>query len=103
MIKLLTPRELSDLLNCKLSTVYAWAKAGEVPARKINGLVRFDPVEIDQWIEKSRLVPVTAKRNTSDIQRPIGKSDIDRIIQASIGAARRSNGKRKMNGTTEKT
>ncbi len=102
MVKLLTPRELADLLNCKLSTVYAWAKAGDVPARKINGLVRFNPVEIDQWIEESRLQPVTAKKNTNNIQRPVSKSDIDRIIQASIGATRKFRSKGNKNGTSEK-
>jgi excisionase family DNA binding protein len=39
---LLTVKEVAELINCKPSTVYAWAKRGEIPSFKLNGLLRFE-------------------------------------------------------------
>ena len=47
---LLTIKELAEQLRIKPSTLYAWAAQGKIPCRKIHGLVRFDPIEIDRWL-----------------------------------------------------
>ena len=47
---LLTVKELSAQLQIKASTLYVWAAQGKIPCRKIHGLVRFDPTEIDRWL-----------------------------------------------------
>jgi excisionase family DNA binding protein len=47
---LLTVTALSQWLQIKPSTLYAWASHGKIPCRKIHGLVRFDPTEIDRWL-----------------------------------------------------
>ena len=47
---LLTIKELSKQLQIKPSTLYAWVAQQKIPYRKIHGLVRFDPTEIDRWI-----------------------------------------------------
>ena len=47
---LLTVNALSRQLQIKPSTLYAWASQGKIPCRKIHGLVRFDPAEIDRWL-----------------------------------------------------
>jgi excisionase family DNA binding protein len=47
---LLTVNTLSQRLQIKPSTLYAWASQGKIPCRKIHGLVRFDPTEIDRWL-----------------------------------------------------
>ena len=47
---LLTVKTLSQRLQIKPSTLYAWASQGKIPYRKIHGLVRFDPREIDRWL-----------------------------------------------------
>ena len=47
---LLTVKALSQRLQIKPSTLYAWASQGKIPCRKIHGLVRFDPTEIDRWL-----------------------------------------------------
>ena len=46
----LTVNALSQRLQIKPSTLYAWASQGKIPCRKIHGLVRFDPTEIDRWL-----------------------------------------------------
>jgi excisionase family DNA binding protein len=47
---LLTVKALSQRLQINPSTLYAWAAQGKIPCRKIHGLVRFDPTEIDRWL-----------------------------------------------------
>ena len=47
---LLTVKELSGQLQIKPSTLYAWVAQHKIPYRKIHGLVRFDPTEIERWI-----------------------------------------------------
>ena len=43
-------KNLSQRLQIKPSTLYAWVSHGKIPCRKIHGLVRFDPIEIDRWL-----------------------------------------------------
>ena len=47
---LLTVKALSQRLQITPSTLYAWANQGKIPSRKIHGLVRFDPTDIDRWL-----------------------------------------------------
>ncbi len=57
-MKLLTAKEVAEILGCSEKTIYSWAETGctEIPAIKIgNGrksLLRFDPDEIHQWLER---------------------------------------------------
>lgn len=73
---MLTIKDLSARLNIKQSTLYAWAKHGKIPCRRIYGLIRFDPEEIDRWlISLQPSLPAPAPR------RKAGPSqDLDRLI-----------------------
>ena len=42
MDSLLTANQVAELLNCKPSTIYAWANSGKIPSFKLNGLVLFN-------------------------------------------------------------
>jgi excisionase family DNA binding protein len=44
-------KELSQYLNIKPSTLYAWVAQGKIPHVKINRLIRFQKEEIDAWVE----------------------------------------------------
>ena len=55
--RLLSPKELSLMLNVDITTVYGWTSAHLIPYFKIGRLPRFDPSEIDKWL-KERKVPV---------------------------------------------
>lgn len=48
--KLLTVRELSDVLNVKEKTLYQWAELGQIPCIKLNGCLRFDLEDVRAWI-----------------------------------------------------
>jgi excisionase family DNA binding protein len=74
---LLTVNALSHRLQIKPSTLYAWASQGKIPCRKIHGLVRFDPTEIDRWLvsfSPPQSVPPQIGTRRSD------HADLDRLI-----------------------
>lgn len=77
---LLTVNALSQRLQIKPSTLYAWASHGKIPCRKIHGLVRFDPTEIDRWLAsfsppQSASVQIgKGKGDTSDLDQLIARA-----------------------------
>ncbi|MFZ5998034.1 MAG: helix-turn-helix domain-containing protein [Nitrospirota bacterium] len=54
MEKLLTIKEVSDLLAVKPKTLYSWAEQKLIPALKLNGSVRFEQAALKHWLEKQR-------------------------------------------------
>jgi excisionase family DNA binding protein len=50
-VKILTVKQVADLIQAKTSTVYAWAEQGMLPSFKINGLLRFDHDEVMEWLK----------------------------------------------------
>ena len=78
----------------KQSTLYSWVHSGSIPFHKLNGLVRFDMDEIENWVKTSRrdqggLSPI--------FKRPADK-DIDKIVKKALDDAKNnrynpSNGK----------
>lgn len=47
---LLTVKDLSQELQVNSSTLYAWAKQGKIPCKRLHRLVRFERSEIDTWL-----------------------------------------------------
>jgi excisionase family DNA binding protein len=47
----LTIKELSQWLNIKPSTLYAWVAQGKIPFYKIHGLIRFRLKAIVRWLK----------------------------------------------------
>src|SRR5262245_19045252 len=47
---------LAERLGIKRSTLYAWAEQGYIPHLKLGRLLRFDPDEIDIWLQAHRRV-----------------------------------------------
>jgi excisionase family DNA binding protein len=74
---LLTVKALSQRLQIKPSTLYAWASHGKIPCRKIHGLVRFDPTEIDRWL--SSFFPPKSEPPQIPTRRA-DHADLDRLI-----------------------
>lgn len=71
MSMLLTIHELSQYLNIKRSTLYAWVERGFIPHYKMNRLVRFKKEEIDAWLEELK--------ETSDPSESIAKDFLDSL------------------------
>ncbi len=53
--KLLDVRELSQRLGVKVKTVYCWVHARHIPYVKVGRLVKFDPLDISQWVESRKV------------------------------------------------
>jgi excisionase family DNA binding protein len=48
---LLTINDLAERLRIKPSTLYAWVTQGKIPHLKIHRLIRFEPEDIDRWVQ----------------------------------------------------
>lgn len=57
MEKLLTARQVSELLEVKISTVYDWVWRGVIPCVKLGRLVRFKKPEIFRWVDSHTIRP----------------------------------------------
>ena len=55
MEKLLTIKDLSELLRVSKSTIYQWTHAGFIPHYKIPKGVRFKVLEIEKWLHKRKI------------------------------------------------
>ena len=81
---------VSQRLHIKPSTFYVLANQGNIPCRKIHGLVRFDPTEIDHGPFRFRHLIARAKRavytSVHGETRPrsslIGKGERDGALEA---------------------
>lgn len=49
-MKLLSIKELSEIINVKASTLYQWAELRQIPCIKLNGALRFDLDDILKWV-----------------------------------------------------
>jgi excisionase family DNA binding protein len=56
--ELLLAHEVADWLRVGKSTVYAWANAGKLPCIRLNGILRFRPKDIQEWLEAHQ-VPIS--------------------------------------------
>ena len=52
MDKLLTPKQLSELLQIGLSTIYKWVHYGYVPFVKLGTSIRFKERKVEEWLDK---------------------------------------------------
>ena len=55
--RLLTARQVAELLGFSSATIVDWAEAGKVPAFKVGGRLRFRVSEVEAWLEGSRKGP----------------------------------------------
>ena len=61
--RLLSARELADLLGFSAATVVDWAEAGKLPGFKIGGRLRFRLSEVEDWLEGCRVGRDVAPRD----------------------------------------
>ncbi len=53
-MKLVGVKEISELLSVKPKTLYQWAELNQIPHIKINGCLRFDLIDITEWIKNCK-------------------------------------------------
>jgi excisionase family DNA binding protein len=79
-MKLISIKELSQFLNVKQSTLYAWVHNGTIPFYKLNGLIRFDLEDIQDWVRNSKPDSQNAKFSI----RKSKSLDIDNIVKKAV-------------------
>jgi len=70
MEKLLTARQVSDLLEVKVDTVYDWVSRGLIPYVKLGRLVRFKKQELFRWVDSHELRPKSASKKKAAKRPP---------------------------------
>ena len=53
-MKLITVKDVSEILNVKSTAVYDWTYQNKIPYYKLNGVIRFDKDEILEWIKSNK-------------------------------------------------
>jgi excisionase family DNA binding protein len=53
MERLMTAKQVSELIEVKPSTVYQWVHLGFIPYVKLGKCVRFKKAELFRWIDKN--------------------------------------------------
>jgi excisionase family DNA binding protein len=64
--RLLTSRELADLLAFAPGTIVDWFEAGKLPGFRIGGRLRFRLSEVEAWLEEHRGSVQAAPRQTPE-------------------------------------
>ena len=91
---LLTVKDLATRLQVKDKTVYAWVSQGKIPAVKINGVLRFDAIEIEQWLQECHVSSGPSQLPT----KPRGKgsaTSVDHLIESAKRAVYTARGETK--------
>lgn len=52
MEQLLTSKQLSELLQVNLSTVYKWTHMGFIPHVKLGKSIRFNKQDVERWLSE---------------------------------------------------
>lgn len=65
-MRIVTTKELSEILKVKAKTLYQWAEMHQIPCMKLNGALRFDLDDIEAWIR-------ACKRSADSDYNPLSK------------------------------
>jgi excisionase family DNA binding protein len=87
--KLLTAEDVAAMINCGPSTIYEWAKGGRIPSLKLNGLVRFVPEEVQDWINNSRQQASNPGKAFAHHSQRVRRTDVNGIIRGAIDAQKK--------------
>jgi excisionase family DNA binding protein len=69
--KLLTARQVADLLGVSAETVLRWARNGKLPAIRLpGGAIRFRADDLDGWLEERATPRRGVLTTTKDAARP---------------------------------
>jgi len=69
-MKIITIKELSELLQIKDKTLYNWAELGQIPSLKLNGCLRFNIDDIHKWITSCKKDPDSSYNPLTQASRP---------------------------------
>ena len=53
-MNLLTPEQVAEILRVRRDTVYAWIRAGKLPAAKLGNRYRIGEEDLQAFVEKAK-------------------------------------------------
>jgi len=57
MEKLLTTRQVAEILQIHLNSLYRLVYQRRIPFTKVSGMLRFDPEVLEKWIQQGKVLP----------------------------------------------
>jgi excisionase family DNA binding protein len=84
-MKLIDIKEVSEMIGVKKPTIYEWVRTGKIPFRRLNGLIRFDPDEINEWVESQKTYD---KKGRVSHKKTCKNKDLDSIVTNAIEAGK---------------
>ena len=88
---LMTVKEMAARLQVKEKTIYAWASQGRIPCVKVNGVIRFDPGDIESWLQHCH-VPMGPPRLRGTHRRTGSATTVDHLIERATRAVYTAHG-----------
>jgi excisionase family DNA binding protein len=74
-MKLLTVKELAEILNVKEKTLYQWTELGQIPCIKLNRTLRFDEDDIEAWVKSKKKEPEPSYNPVTQARGPAEGGD----------------------------
>ncbi len=78
MEEILTAEEVAAYIKMPVSSVYAKARRGEIPAIRIGRLYRFRKAGIDRWLDRQMTQPEEPSKLVGEILYRIEKKGYDK-------------------------
>lgn len=76
---LMTVSELAAFLSVSRSLVYRWVEENEIPHYRFGKAVRFNTVEVKEWLDNQRVEAKSQESINSEFER-----DVDKILRSTI-------------------
>lgn len=71
--RLLTARELADVLGLSVETILRWVRQGKLPAIRLpGGAIRFREVEVEAWLAERATPSRGVSTTPADAARRLG-------------------------------
>ena len=83
-----TVKDLAARLQVKDKTIYAWVSQGKIPCVKVNGVIRFDPEDIEHWLQHCH-VPIGLPRLRGRHRRT-GSAQASEGVDSLVESAKRA-------------
>ncbi len=82
---LLTVKDVAARLHVNEKTVYSWVSQGKIPCMKLNGVIRFDQTDIQQWLQRC-YVSVGPPHMPATNRRKGSATSVDTLIERATRA-----------------
>ena len=86
-----TVKDMAARLQVKDKTIYAWVSQGKIPCVKVNGVIRFDPGEIEHWLQHCH-VSIGPPHRRVPHKRKGSATDVDHLIESATRAVYTAHG-----------